>query len=345
MSPPRALLTAAAATWLIASPTPAEMTGLPDGVSPPVARTLVVALDGTGQYRSIQEAIDAAQAGDTVWVKAGAYAEDVSIHSKERLRLTGEGADRVSILGRKRFGVLHIGKWPYGVTQVEVSGMTIHEHGGLALGIFNGREVVLRDLEVKGMVFGQQVRGVRVERCVIGGSETTGIQFADTVAVLVENFIHDNDHGVTIAGESEVRLERNVITRSLFEGVVVKDRARATLIRNTIVKNGGGVAFLGNSLSEATGNIIGFNKVGFLIGPGSEASIAYNALYNSQADYLREGPSTRLAPELKSASDLRVDPGFVDVRRDDFRLGSNSPLRQIGGFPFLGALAPVPTRP
>ena len=41
---------------------------------PPTAkepRTLVVALDGTGQYRSIQEAIEHAVSGDTIQVKAG----------------------------------------------------------------------------------------------------------------------------------------------------------------------------------------------------------------------------------------------------------------------------------
>ena len=46
---------------------------------------IVVALDGsTGQYRSIQEAVDAAKKGDTIFIKPGAYAEDVTIHSKER---------------------------------------------------------------------------------------------------------------------------------------------------------------------------------------------------------------------------------------------------------------------
>ena len=36
-------------------------------------RTLVVALDGTGDYVSLQGAVDAAKKGDTVFVKAGHY--------------------------------------------------------------------------------------------------------------------------------------------------------------------------------------------------------------------------------------------------------------------------------
>ena len=296
-------------------------------------RTVVVALDGSGQFRSIQEAIDQAGPGDTVQIKAGEYQEDVTIHSKERVKLVGEGVDRVAIMGRNRVGSFHIGKWPYGATEIEISGMTINQHGGLALGIFNGRGLLLRDLRVNGLLFGQQVQDVRIEQCVLGGSETTGVQFADSQALLVGNFIHDNDHGVTIAGKSDVRLERNVITRSLFEGVVVTDRARAVLVSNTIAKNGGGAAFLGN--------IVGLNKVGFLVAPTSQATFSYNALYNPEGDYRAAGPPDRPAPELKAASDLAVDPGFVDPARDDFRLRGDTPLMRVGGFAYLGALAPA----
>jgi parallel beta-helix repeat protein len=304
-------------------------------------RTLVVAPDGSGQFTSIQEAIDAAGAGDTIRVAAGVYPEDVTIHSKERLKLVGAGRDLVTILGRERVGVFHIGKWPYGATDIEISGLTINEHGGHALGIFNGRRILLRDVRVRGMVFAQQVQEVRIERSEIGGSETTGLQFADSQAALVENLIHDNDHGVTVAGKSEVRLERNVITRNLFEGVVVTDGARATLMSNTIVKNGGGVAILGRARAEVSGNIVGLNRVGLVVAPGGRPVLSFNALYNSEGDYMAEGQPRLPAPALKAESDLRADPRFVDEARDDFRLRADSPLVHLGGFAYLGALAPV----
>lgn len=305
------------------------------------ARTLVVALDGTGQYTSIQAAIDAARKGDVVHIKAGAYPENVTIHSKDRVRIVGDGSGKVTILGRDLVGSFHIGKWPYGATNIEISGLTIQEHGGLAMGIFNGKGIVLRDVLVNGKLFGQQVVGVRIERCSLGGSETTGVQFADSQAVLAENYIHDNDHGVTVAGKSDVRLERNVITRSLFEGVVVTDQARAVLVSNTIVKNGGGAAFLGASQSEATGNIIGLNTAGVTIAPSARADLSHNAFYNSKDDYLRAGPPPTPAPELKPQTDVREDPHFVNPKDGDFRLRADSPLQKVGKFDYLGALPPV----
>jgi len=305
-------------------------------------RTIVVALDGSGEFTSIQEAVDSAQKGDTVFLKPGRYQQDVTVHSKEQVKLVGAGREQVTLLGREDVvGVLHVGKWPYGAANIEISDMTINEHGGHAVGLFNGRGVLLKRLTVNGMVFSQQVQDARIEDCTIGGSETTGVQFADSQAVLIANFIHDNDHGVNVAGKSEVRLERNIITRSLFEAVVVNDKAKAVLVSNTLVKNGGGAAFLGQSQSEVTGNVVGLNRVGFLVASSSRAQTSYNALYNSDNDYVRAGNPNQPAPELKSQSDITGDPYFVDPGHDDFRLRGDTPLLQVGTFPFLGALPPA----
>jgi hypothetical protein len=304
-------------------------------------RTVMVSRDGSGQYTSIQEAVDDAKSGDTIRIKAGEYLEDVTIHSKNGLRLIGDGVDKVTVLGRERIGVFHIGKWPYGATHIEISGMTIREHGGHAMGIFNGKHIVLHDVRINGMLFGQQVQDVHIERCSIGGSETTGVQFADSQAVLLDNVIHDNDHGVTVAGKSTIQMERNIITRNLFEGVIVTDNAKAVLISNTITKNGGGVAFLNTARGEASGNVVGLNQVGFLIAPSSHPTLSYNAVHNSEHNYIHAGDAATPAPELQSETDVTADPRFVDSGRGDFRLMPDSRLVRVGKFPYLGALPPV----
>ncbi len=117
-----------------------------------------------------------------------------------------------------------------------------------------------------------------------------------------------------------IRLERNIITRNLFEAVVISDQAKGVLINNTLVKNGGGAAFLGSSTIEASGNIVSLNKVGFLIAASSQTKTSYNALFNSDGNYMRAGSPNVPAPELQAESDMTTDPRFVDAEHDDFRL-------------------------
>lgn len=310
------------------------------------ARTITVALDGSGDFTSIQEAVDSARKGDTVFLKPGAYPQDVTIHSKERIKLVGAGVDHVTLLGHhERVGVLHVGKWPYGATDIEIAGMTIHDHGGHAVGIFNGKGITLRGLHVKGLLFGQEVKDVRIEDCTIGESETTGVQLADSQAVLIGNVIHHNDYGVNVVGKSVVRLERNVITRNLYEAVIIGDLASATLVGNTLVKNGVGAAFMGSSFGEAAGNIIAFNTVGVVLSPSSKTTLSFNALFNREGNYLKTGTPNIHAPELKPESDIIDDPLFVDAEHDDFHLSQASPLLNQGNFAYLGALPPLSTFP
>jgi hypothetical protein len=158
--------------------------------------------------------------------------------------------------------------------------------------------------------------------------------------VLIGNRIHDNDYGVNIVGKSAVRLERNIITRNVYEAVLVGDLASATLISNTLVKNGGGATFLGSALGEASGNIVAFNKLGFLIAPSSKTTLSFNVLFNREGNYLKTGTPNMQAPELKPESDIIADPRFVDVEHDNFQLSPETPLLNRGTFPYLGAIPP-----
>jgi parallel beta-helix repeat protein len=309
------------------------------------ANTWQVALDGSGQFTLIQEAIDQATAGDTILIKAGTYAEDVTVHSKDRLRIIGEGIGRVFITGEKRVGSLHIGKWPYGATNVTIQGMTVSQHGGLGVGIFNGSGVHLKQIHVKGMIFSQQVQDVHIEDCIIEHSETTGVAFANSSGMLVGNTIRHHDHGIAVGGNSEVTLRHNVISDNLFEAVLMTDQSKATVIQNTFVRNGGGLAFHDKAEAVVRGNIIGQSKVGFLFAPESHTTLAFNALYDNQGNYLLQGTPHIPIPQRAGKTDVSLAPGFVNPQEGDFHLRQDSSLLHIGEFSYLGALPPLSPQP
>ena len=59
--------------------------GVPSTVS---ARDIIVG-SGSGQISTIQEAVDAAEAGDVIIIKPGTYVENINV-SKERLTIKPE---------------------------------------------------------------------------------------------------------------------------------------------------------------------------------------------------------------------------------------------------------------
>jgi pectinesterase len=64
---------------------------------------IVVAQDGTGNYRTVQEAVNAAKDNSSsttiIFIKNGVYKEKVFISSaKENLRLIGENVEKIRIV-------------------------------------------------------------------------------------------------------------------------------------------------------------------------------------------------------------------------------------------------------
>ncbi len=293
------------------------------------------------QVISLPFTIDQAASGDSIIIKSGSYSEDVTVHSKEGLSLIGEGMDTVILTGKKRVGTLHIGKWPYGATNVTIQGLSVIQHGGLGVGIFNGSGILLKNIRVKGMIFSQQVQNVQVQDCVIGESETTGVAFADSTGSLTGNMIYGNDHGVAIGGRSDITLQRNVMTRNLYEAVLMTDQSKARLIQNTLVYNGGGAAFQDDTQADVEGNIISHNAIGLMFYPPSRTTLAYNALYDNQQNYVIRGSLPTSASERAGKTDVLRAPGFVNPEEGDFRLRADSSMIQVGKFPFLGALPPI----
>jgi nitrous oxidase accessory protein NosD len=246
----RLILAALACSWFFLPGGAAHAEGSPPG------RVVIVAQDGSGAYTEIQAAIDDALPGDTILIKSGNYREDVVVHSKDRLKLVGESRDRVTILGLKRVGAFRIGKWPYGANDIEVRDLTVSQNGGLAVGIFNGTKILLANIRVQGLLYVQQAKGVRIERSLLGGSETTGVSFSDAQGEVVGNEIRDNDYGVTVAGKSDVRVEGNVIANNAYDAVVFQAGSKGAAVGNRLIKNGGAISVQDGAQADLNGNTI-----------------------------------------------------------------------------------------
>ena len=205
-------------------------------------------------FDTIQEAIDAAQPGETITVGPGICQENLRI--TKSLTLRGASRDQTTLLGDGQEPVIVVcPRKPTGEStcpqpiEVTIEGFTIR-NGWHALQALANARVSVRESELTESV--QQ--GVDVAF----GAEIT----------LIDNYIsHNDEEGFVLEGGS-AELQGNMITNNGDEGVLIKnlrthDRfiaAKATLIENTLQGNREGAFITQQARVQIQGDQISQNK-------------------------------------------------------------------------------------
>lgn len=228
----------------------------------------VVAADGSGNFDTIQAAIDAAADGDTIAVLPGTYTEAVVIDKDLTLFGDGEREDIVLIAPDD------------GPTQpVDFNWLSRAQYALL----LNENEAEVRDLTLSG-------QGSRL--FVEGGAPTvSGVLFdqvgqaydgnAVTGAVVVQGLgtptFTDNEliggGGLSAYADADPVFERNTLDSS---GAIAGDFGAAAVIRdNTIIGEGRqGITFLGATAALVSGNTVADKEWGITVGDGINVTTA-----------------------------------------------------------------------
>ena len=203
---------------------------------------------GSGQtYATIQAAIDAAGADDTIVVHSGTYPEDLTIPaSKTNLELKPNASDVVTIKG---VSTLAWGNWPLAAPNIEIlaSGVKIHgftiESPSVAATdyssgiVLDGEDIEIYDnsFVAQGAAAGGSVAIQTYRDNVLGyNSDISGLE------------IHDNDFSETSGGEyvgvfinhtltgtGTVYVQDNTFSGGIYQGIVT-ERSNTVIKGNTI---------------------------------------------------------------------------------------------------------------
>jgi nitrous oxidase accessory protein NosD len=178
---------------------------------------------------------------------------------------------------------------------------------------------------------------------------------------LIRNTISQNEgDGISVADFSHVAIRENLIEAN--GGGIRLQHAGATVENNTIVlQHYSGVFVAAKSDVKIYNNIVAFNSFGLFIDVAGRRDTACNDVYGNLAstefplidgNYGRTDRYTTVdgkkvpidvypAYDLKSETDLNVDPGFVKLGTD-YNLNPSSALATVRGRDqrYLGAFAP-----
>ena len=165
---------------------------------------------------SIQDAIDGTGAGDTIFVHAGTYVENVDV-DKERLTLIGDGADVVMVRAvSTRYHVFRVT-----VDHVNISGFTATGATGY---------------DAAGMYLGH------AEHCNITSNNCSnnwgGIYLRDlSNNTLTHNTASNNDNGILLSSSSNNTLQNNTASNNDYRGIWLGGSSNNTLHHNNLIDN------------------------------------------------------------------------------------------------------------
>lgn len=218
-------------------------------------RTLYVGGNGPNNYSKIQDAIDDALPGDTIFVYEGTYHENLII--KKSINLIGEDKNTTIIDGNKNGSVVYI----YGGV-IEITGFNITNgskewlKGGITI---TGSSYI----SIEGNIFYNNCIGVLVDK-------------SHNIVVANNILINNLEEGVRLIDSQNNVIKRNKVINNKI-GITISRSSNNRIFDNMISMNKKGMwIWYGSRNNEMARNIIYLNEIGICVSLSGENKIKEN---------------------------------------------------------------------
>lgn len=224
-----------------------------------------------GDFRTIQDAINAAIDGDTIQVASGTYKETLEIIDKD-LTLKGEGKDNTIIDG------INLMEQPTVFVDggnINISGFTI-KNGVSGLNIFNSKASVVTNNVIKNNL-----------------GDGLDLQEASSIKV-IDNVIEKNSwDGIYVLEAKDVEISDNQITDNSFGGIDIFESSAIIIKGNNVSANDWGIAVVDSIVEIVENSVTDNNFEGIFCIPTSVVSGCCNVVMDNGTN-LDDCPSTLL---------------------------------------------------
>jgi parallel beta-helix repeat protein len=216
-------------------------------------------------YNNIQEAIDVAYPGYTIYVKNGTYIENVVIN--KTINLDGENKESTIIDGNNKYHVVEVA-----APNVRISGFTIQNSSD---GEF--------DAGIKTLSLESYVKIINniIENNHIG--IFLNYAYEDSNTLVKDNLIQNNVQGIYSHWSNSNKIENNIIQNNDREGIEFIRSENGNIIKNNIRENGGNGIYLRgySNNNQIKNNLIQNNSGGIIIDESHKNFINKNNLIDN----------------------------------------------------------------
>jgi parallel beta-helix repeat protein len=213
-------------------------------------KTLYVGGSGEGNYTKIQDAIDIASDGDSVFVYNGTYVENVII--KKAIHLIGENKNTTIVDGSTNGSVIDVRYW-----RITITGFTVQNSGN--------EPPYDSGIEVEGCY-------IEIHNNTVKSNHNGILIFASYMCNVTNNFVTSNYYGIVGAGArmygncTKITIEKNIVSHCEYGIYCVYGFDTGIISNNHIIHNKYGLSMITACNNKCTRNNITKNNVGLYCG-------------------------------------------------------------------------------
>lgn len=267
--------------------------------------TFYVGGSGAGNFSMIQEAIDASSSGDTLFVYAGLYTENIVID--KAILLIGENMDTTILDGGFQDNVVNIS-----ASAVTIEGFTIQNSGRPDVEKENISDI-LNNTSDDSSNQGDSAKNPSDEvdiDALYANISYAGVYIGSDNSTVVSCHIRDCHLGiVSNAGSSMLLSDCNISDNSV--GISIYKSKYSTINNIRVFNNEQGISFSRTNLSKVTGSIISqSNGTGFSMSDSSHNIIYGNMITNN---YFGVVVSTRCIENIFYKNNFIANEGMQSI--------------------------------
>jgi parallel beta-helix repeat protein len=259
--------------------------------------TWIVNVNGSGNFRTIQQAIDHANPGDTIRVHNGTYYEQVSINKS--ISLIGDGANFTIIDGNGTGDVMNIM-----ANGVVVQGFTISRsqispnYAGIR--VERSSDVAISQNRVvynyRGVVFSSCSSSSIVDD-ILSYNSIDGLGFfSSSDNAVMDNIVSNNFvNGIAFFSSNNNSLLSNVVLHNSVDGIAFSSCTNNLISRNVISSNeNSGITLSSSSNNTISGNTISNNLNGLILFYSGNNQVYHNNFEKNEFQVLDESTSVSM---------------------------------------------------
>jgi len=307
--------------------------------------TLYVGGTGTGNYSKIQDAIDNASNGDTVFVydDSSPYYENLEVD--KRINLIGKNRDTTVIDGNNKTDVIRITSDWVNISgfMIKNSGIYGEEYGGITIrtnfNTITGNNIISNMIGIN-LRFSTNNN---ITGNTISLNDMDGINLWDesnSNTITSNNIASNNEEGINIHGSNNV-IMGNTITLSYSGGIVLRGESN-TITGNTITSNNwNGICFtFSSSMNNLSLNTITNNNAsGIRLSESHNNSIFKNTILRNRYSGIVIGSSYDIIIEKNIISETFEDDhngeGIVLINSWNTSISNNYISDNVNGIIFI----------